>query len=101
MNKIKNENVPDDINMFTLHDPLSVNWTNFRFTGTESDYMLGEEDIKRPDMLSYRLYGSTLYQDLIFILNGIGDILHAEVGTMIKVPKIEDIKAFIKKYKKS
>jgi hypothetical protein len=95
------QNIPEDLNMFKIQDILSIDWTKFDFTGTETDYMLGEEDIKRPDLLSYKLYGTVIYQDIIFILNGIGDILNTSTLTIIKIPKIIDIKAFIKKYKKS
>ena len=99
--KTVTQDIPEELNMFTIQDVLSIDWTKFNFTGTEVEYILGEEDIKRPDILSYRIYGTVIYQDIIFILNNIGDILNTPSLTPIKIPKIEDLKAFIKKYKKT
>ena len=93
------QNITEELNMFTIHDPLSIDWSTYNFSGNEEIYMLGEEDIKRPDLLSYKFYNTVIYQNIIFILNNIGDILNTPSKTQIKIPKIEDLKTFLLKNK--
>lgn len=101
MNKVKKENIPTDLNMFDLYDPLSIDWSKFNFTGHELEYSLSDEDIKRPDLLSYKIYGTVIYQDILFLINNIGDILNTPTLTQIKIPDVDALKNFIALNKKT
>jgi hypothetical protein len=86
--------IPSDLNDVDIYDILSVNWSKFKFDGDEQDYVLTENDIYRPDLLSYNLYGTVNYQNVLFIINNIGDLLNLVKETTIKIPKIQSIKKF-------
>jgi hypothetical protein len=88
-------NIPTDLLDIDVYDVLSVDWSSFVFDGDEISYTLKQEDIERPDMLSYKLYGSVAYQNILFVLNNIGDILNLVQETVIIVPKIESLKKFL------
>lgn len=49
----------------------------------------------RPDLLSYDIYGSDIYADIICKLNGISNPFEFNEGEVIVVPNISDIHNFI------
>lgn len=49
----------------------------------------------RPDLLSYDIYGSDIYTDIICKLNGISNPFEFNEGEVIVVPNISDIHNFI------
>jgi hypothetical protein len=98
---VMTSDTPDELNMFTMYDPLTIDWSTFKFNGKEAEYYLSSKDIERPDLLSYKFYGTVIYQDILFILNNIGDILNTPEKTLLRIPKEEDIKEFILKNRKN
>ena len=64
-----------------------------------SYYQIVESDVMRPDMISYKAYGTVNYWWLILYVNDIEDPLNDMVsGTVIKIPNIIDIYSFYKSY---
>jgi|SRR5271157_2122679 len=96
-----NHDIPDDIAMFSIQDPLSIDWLSFQFTGNEQKYSLTQNDIDRPDLLSYTFYGTCDYQDIIFLINNIGNLFDLIPKTIILIPDIKDLKNFMLQNRKS
>ena len=62
-------------------------------------YRIHSEDIMRPDLISYKAYGSVKYWWIICFVNDIQNpIIDITVGNLIKIPNIIDIYSFYKKY---
>lgn len=62
-------------------------------------YRISQDDIMRPDLISYKAYGSVKYWWLVCYLNDIHDPFNdMTVGDLIKIPNILDIYSFYKKY---
>ena len=55
-----------------------------------------ERYIARPDILSYDVYGDTLYTDLICKLNGISNPFELNKGTLLIIPSPDCIMNFMK-----
>jgi hypothetical protein len=94
MEKVETD-IPDALENITIHDPLTVDWGDFKFTGKEQNKVLTKFEIERPDMLSYDFYLTVVYQDIIFLVNNLGDIFETPVKTIMKMPRVEDLKQFI------
>jgi len=63
-------------------------------------YRVVQEDIYRPDLISYKNYGTVAYWWLICYVNGVFDPFYdLEVGQEIEIPNILDIYTFYKKYR--
>ncbi len=90
------QDIPEELNGFDIYDPLTLNWNNFNFRGDEDEIMLSPYQIQRPDLFSYALYGTVIYQDIIFNINGYADILNLPAKTQLKIPHLEDLKEFIR-----
>ena len=87
--------IPEELETITIHDTLSIDWGDFNFKGNETNQTLAKNEVERPDNLSYSFYNTVIYQDLIFLVNNIGDILETPTKTVIKIPKLEDLKQFV------
>jgi len=62
-------------------------------------YRIQEEDLMRPDLISYKAYRSVKYWWLIAFLNNINNpFVDMEVGDLIKIPSTLDIYEFYKQY---
>jgi hypothetical protein len=57
---------------------------------------VNEKYICRPDMLSYDIYGDTLYTDLICKLNGISNAFELNKGMLLIIPSPDCIMSFMK-----
>lgn len=57
-----------------------------------SFHTIREEDVKRPELLSYKLYGNQAYWWILMYINEIHDVWNDMiVGTVIQVPHVKDI----------
>ena len=56
-----------------------------------------EKYIARPDLLSYDIYGDTLYTDVLCKLNGISNPFELNKGMLLIIPSPENILDFISK----
>jgi Base plate wedge protein 53 len=62
-------------------------------------YQIAENDVMRPDLISYKVYQTTDYWWLILYVNDIHDPLNdIKSGQVIKIPNILDIFSFYKQY---
>jgi len=78
-----------------LHNSLS----KFQVFYPLKYYRLAQDDLVRPDLVSYKAYGSVRYWWLIMMINKIGNVFaDMEVGDLIKIPNILDIYTFYKKF---
>ena len=93
--------ISEDLQEMEIYDVLSVNWAKFRFDGDELLYELTQEDVNRPDILSIKQYGTVDYQNIIFLINNIGDLLNLTIGEKIRLPKIQNIRQFMYNNRKS
>jgi hypothetical protein len=83
-----------------IYDPTSVDFSKFEWTGGFYNHRLTQFEIEKPYLISLQYYGDISYEDIILLLNNISDIFEVPIGTLIKVPKIEDITSFLLKNSK-
>lgn len=83
------------------YDLLSSNWDLFEIlTGITYDNVK-ILDLRRPDMLSYRIYGDSSYWWILCKINNIDDIWNdMDIGDDLIVPSISDIEEFYNRVKK-
>ena len=91
-NKVTNSGI-------TEYDWLNNNISKFVTVYPVSYYRVGEADIMRPDLISWRVYGTEAYWWLILSYNKVQDPLNElTVGQLLKIPNKIDIYEFYKKY---
>ncbi len=62
-------------------------------------YLVSEIDLMRPDMISYKNYGTVNYWWVICLVNNIFNPFNdLYVGQQLKIPNVQDIYEFYKKY---
>jgi len=75
------------------------------FVGWRENYPVGyyrvtSEDILRPDLISYKNYGTVAYWWLILFVNEIQDpFTDLEVGKVLRIPSTLDIYDFFRGYR--
>jgi hypothetical protein len=79
----------------TIYNPMSVDFSNFKFTNGYYNHRLTQYEIEKPYLLSLQYYGEVTYEDIILLLNNIPDIFEVPVGTQVKIPKLQDIQTFL------
>lgn len=80
-------------------DFLWSNMNKFTMEFPPSYYRITNQDIKRPDLISYRFYNTINYWWVICLANNIDSPLEdIALGTVIKIPSKVDIYNFIRKY---
>ncbi|MDD5651513.1 MAG: hypothetical protein PHF86_14055 [Candidatus Nanoarchaeia archaeon] len=78
-----------------IYDPMSVNFSKFKFTKGYYNHRLTQKEIEKPYLLSFQYFGIIDYENLILLINNISDIFEVPVGTQIKIPKLQDIQFFL------
>jgi len=79
-------------------DIMSFPIEKFSYTGTTREYYLTQTDIDRIDILCYREYGVTYYDDIILWLNNIDSLHNVAPGTKISLPSKKDLDRFMIKW---
>jgi len=89
--------VVDEVNELDfLHNPLSEFTTEYPV----SYYRISGTDLMRPDMISYKHYGTVRFWWILMLVNGINNPLcDIEVGQILKIPSKLDIYNFQKKFR--
>jgi hypothetical protein len=83
------------------YDHLDTTLSRFTSTYPVSYYRVQGDDIMRPDLISYKVYGTVNYWWLLCFVNEIQNPLtDIEVGQLLKIPSQLDIYTFFKKYSK-
>ena len=81
-------------------DFLHHNLSKFKMKYTPVYYRIDIHDINRPDLISYKNYGTIQYWWIICLINGIFNPFEdIKVGDIIKIPNKLDIYDFHKKYR--
>jgi len=75
-------------------DIMLFPFERFRVTIPLTKHIMGQLDIERFDLLMYRFYGSTQYDDLVMWYNNIEYISRISIGDTIYLPAKEDIEKF-------
>jgi len=79
-----------------LHNSLS----NFVMNYQPNYFQVSEAEIVRPDMISFKNYGTVAYWWLICYANDIHDVtVDIYLGQLLVIPNILDIYDFFKKWK--
>lgn len=80
------------------YDFLLNNWDLMEITRPVSFSRITHNDIQRPDIISYRIYGTIKYWWILCKINNIGDLWNdIKVGDIIAVPSVSDINEFYDK----
>lgn len=85
-----------DINGTKSLDLSSNRIDNFVFTRDKQYYTIVEQDLKRPDVISFKHFGTTEYYWIILKMNNIVDPFNdLEIGDVIQIPNKLDIEEFV------
>jgi len=87
------------IEEITELDHLYNNLTKFKMVYPAGYYVVRQSDLIRPDLISYKSYGTVNFWWLLMMVNGIENIFtDLEVGLTLIIPNILDIYTFKKKW---
>jgi|SRR5690554_7353315 hypothetical protein len=79
----------------------SLDFKDFDF-GDVKYYMVSEQDLCRPDLISFKIYGTSNYWWFLMWFNGISDIWNdLREDMVLKYPNIEFVRQAFKLYKKT
>jgi len=95
----KVQSILSDTDGNIIRDSSSVLWRNFEWTNGYFTHKISKIEIERPYLISQTYYQSVEYWDIILLVNNIEDIFEIIPMTEIYIPKIEDIKSFILKWR--
>ena len=71
--------------------------TEIELSYTPGFYRVAGDDIMRPDLISYKVYGTVVYWWVVMVQNGIEDCFHdLSVGQLLTVPSLLDVYTFFK-----
>lgn len=90
----RNINTKDSDGNF-YYDALSFPLDKFRVTIPALEYNLSETDISRIDILMFRAYSLSEYDDIVMLLNNIGILDDVESGEEFYLPDRVDIENFL------
>jgi hypothetical protein len=82
-------------NEYAIVDSTTCDWSTFSWDNGWYEYRVTQADLLKSYFISYKYYQTVDYEDIILLLNNIGDPFEMVVGSLIKVPKLNDVKAFI------
>lgn len=81
------DQIGGDLSKFTPIRPVSY-------------YRVTSEDVMRPDLISYKAYGTVSFWWVVCLVNGIENPLaDLVVGASLKIPNVLDLYDFNKKYR--
>jgi len=88
------------INNTTEYDHLNNTLYRFTMKYPVKYYRIAEDDVMRPDLISWKVYQTVDYWWLICFVNNIQDPFNDIIsGDLIKIPNLLDVYEFYKKYK--
>ena len=80
-------------------DSQDVDWSSFEFTNGYYTHHVTEHECLRFYLISSAYYGTVDYEDILLLVNNIEDPFEMVIGSEIKIPKLQDIKSFIYKWR--
>lgn len=82
-------------------DFLDNSLAGFELKRTPTYYRVKEQDLVRPDIISYKFYGSVEFWWFVMIVNNISDIKEEiTAGVLLKLPHVLDIYDYFKSKRK-
>ena len=82
-----------------IFDSQTVDWSKFDYTNGWTIHNVSKDELLRFYLISASYYGTVEYEDVLLLLNNIVDPFEMVIGSEIKIPKIEDLKNFIYKWR--
>lgn len=79
----------------TITDPTSIDWSSFTFPSGYNEHTLDKSDIYTPYNLSFIWYGTTIYEDIILLLNEVDDVFSLSVGKKLRIPILTDLEEWV------
>lgn len=92
--------IMDEDDNYTIYDPTTLDISSFNFSSGYYMHTVTQLDRIKPYLISYTYYKTVAYESLILLLNNVDDIFDLPIGTKLKIPKLDDIKTFIKDNRK-
>jgi nucleoid-associated protein YgaU len=86
---------PTDTAQIQLYDVLNVKWRDFSFPNGYVNYVISRTDLLKPWLIAFKFYNDAVYEDFIYLVNGISNPLDLQLGQTIKIPRKDDIEAFL------
>lgn len=83
----------DDVGI-DIYDTLNVRWQDFPFVNGYRTYTITNQDAKKPWLVAYNNGIPYLYEDVLFLINGVRDQLNLVSGQVLKIPPLGDIQSF-------
>ena len=84
------------VNGIIEKDLRSSEFNNFEFVNKPSKFLVTGKYVNRPDLISYKVYGSSDYWWMICKFNGICDVFTELIsGVVIDIPSILDLNNYI------
>ena len=81
------------------HDFLNNSLSKFKMNYAPSYYRISQSDILRPDLISYRIYGSVTYFWIILFVNNIQNpFTGLVIGNLLTIPDMTDIFEFYQQF---
>lgn len=85
----------------SVYDSLSSNIQfRIKYLPLAGKFKVSEREAKRPDLISYEVYGNTQFWWLIMMYNGIIDFTKIAEGAEVVYPSLADIESLYKQLKK-
>lgn len=89
----------ETVNNIDELDFLNNSLSRFKMTYNVDYYLVNDTDLMRPDMISYKMYGTVNYWWIICLVNNIFDPFNdLYVGQQLTIPNALDIFEFYRQY---
>ena len=91
----KVQSILDTTDNIIIRDPISVDWSTFKWSNGYYSHKISKIETQKPFLISAAYYGTVEYEDIILLLNNVSDPFEVIPESELKIPKLQDIKAFI------
>lgn len=82
-------------NEIQLYDLASLDWSKFTFKRGFIPHYLTQAEVDRAWTVSYAFFGTTEFEDFIWLVNNIVNPFELVPGQMLKIPDRLDIDDFV------
>jgi len=82
-------------------DCLSINLDDFRIMSPPKEALIRQNDTFRPDIFFYRKRGTNNLEDIILWINDISSRRDMIIGSVIKLPSVNDSNSYFIKNRKT
>lgn len=90
---MKLSNVPNNEGGF-YYDPFTIPLDSFKITKNPLQYSLREIDKNRFDLLMFKAYGTSTFDDIVLLLNNVEHLNEVETDTTVYFPDRADVDSF-------